>query len=167
MVIDLAGNAVKKRNWMEAVVSMLEAAKLVPPGEAEYWSRVVGFVSLIAEARNAVEHPKENYRLICLDYRLGVDNQISQPTIELVHPEYKFGPVSATHAMSVLLGSFVVAFEDTLAALCALKVNAEDKKGPKRFVEELPEEGRRNKFVRYGYGVLFPDGRTGRLIASG
>jgi hypothetical protein len=167
MVVALAGEGVKKRNWMEAVVAMLKAAGGAATESVEHWNTVINFVSLIAELRNVVEHPKEGYQLRCLDYRLGVDNKIAPPTIELVHPKHAFGPAAAVQAMAELLNSFVVAYEDTLAGLCALKVNAEAGKGLRLFVLELTDKDRRNKFVRYGYGVRFPDGRMGVLSSPG
>ena len=51
------------------------------------------------------------YRLKCLDYRLDLDSKVSPPTIELVHPQYALGPISAFLAMSELLGSFIITYE--------------------------------------------------------
>lgn len=167
MVIMLAGEGVKKRNWMETVVAMLKAGNVIAPASALHWDAVTKFVNSVSELRNVVEHPKDDYQLKCLDYRLGMDNKITPPTIELVHAQHAFGPAAADQAMNELLNSFVIVCEDTIAGLCALKVNSEESKGLRRFVLPLPDKDRRNKFVRYGYGVVFPDGRTGVLSSPG
>jgi hypothetical protein len=114
-----------------------------------------------------VEHPTDDYQLKCLDYRLGADNVISQPMVELVHAQHGFGPAPVVQVMDALLNSFTVAYEDTLVALCMWKLAAEDQKAFARSVIELPEANRRNRFVRFGIGIQMPDGGMAISLAPG
>ncbi len=145
------GDELKKKSWLEVLIDLIVADQVVDEERANHWEKIRSFITFVVETRNAVEHRKDGYRFKICDYRLGVDNLISQPTVELVHPKLPLGPSPALAFVNSIIEGLLVVYEDVVAALCDLKLRHQ--KGAPMYVVEVPLDQRRYKFVRFGYAI--------------
>jgi hypothetical protein len=94
------GSKVATKNWSAALVQLLIPHD--PPPDANFvkhMQAIARFIFQVAEIRNAVVHPKSDYRLKVSDYRLGGDGQILPPTVELIHPKGTPPPSTAVEVL--------------------------------------------------------------------
>jgi hypothetical protein len=118
----------------------------------------VPFLKFVRDARNCVEHPKPNHKIVVKDFQLDPSGKILAPTIEVIHPRSPQNSVSVAAFMNDICVAIVGVFESMIAGLCSKHVTS----GPGQPFEvvEIPDESlRREKFVRYSYGLIDQDGR--------
>ena len=115
----------------------------------------VPFLQLIRNARNCVEHPRPEQRLVTVDFSLDARNVLLPPTIEIIHPRTSLSRVSVNDFFAQTLMNLVRVVELMLVFLCARHVSTIGS-FPVQVVE-FPQERRRSPHVRYGYGVKIGD----------
>lgn len=114
------------------------------------------FLKFVRNARNCVEHPRKEYRIITTDFSINRENQILQPSIEIVHPKTPQQQVPVAELMSHIVDSLVEIVEVMLAFLCNRKI--QNFPGFPIQVFMFPENQRRTKTVKYGYGIATENG---------
>jgi hypothetical protein len=122
---------------------------------------VLPFLKFVRDARNSVEHPKPNQKIIVKDFTFDPSGRIIAPTIEVVHARSPQAPVSISVLMRETHAAIIDVFESMIAGLCSKNI-----KNDSGFVFEviaLPAGSRRDKFVSYSYGLV---DQNGEIIPS-
>ncbi|MGQ0584909.1 MAG: hypothetical protein ACT4O6_23475 [Reyranella sp.] len=146
------GDTVARKTWPEVLVALLASSEASQDAKVQEHLKQIGrFLEQVAEIRNAVVHPKPDYRFNVTDYRLGEDGLISPPAVELIHSKFPIGPQRASSFMAGVAEGMAVTFEDLAASMCSAKL--EGAPGIPTLVVTLPEDRRRNRFVRYSYAA--------------
>lgn len=122
---------------------------------SQFLADAVPFLQLIRNARNCVEHPRPEQRLVTADYCLDANNVLNPPTIEIIHPRtpLKREPISSFYTRT--LENVVRVVELMVVFLCARHVTPTA--GIPVHVVEFPPDDRRSPHVRYGYGAMIGD----------
>lgn len=110
------------------------------------------FLQLIRNARNCVEHPRPEQRLLVTDFELDPNNALLPPMIQINHPKTPLEKIPVKTFFSQALGNIVSIVELMIVFLCARHVKSFG--GMPIQVMEVPLERRRSPHVRYAYGVL-------------
>jgi len=118
---------------------------------SEVLSQMIPFLQFVRNARNCVEHPKNEYKIVTTDFSINPDNKLLSPLIEVVHPQTPQEPVPIVIFMGKLVDSIVDVVELMLAFLCNRHIRPIT--GFPVQVHEFPIDNRRTKHVKYGYGV--------------
>jgi len=103
----------------------------------------------LADARNAVEHPKPGQDVILHDYRLKSDGLIHRPTIEVIHQRSPVGESDLLMFVEAMAKFILEAYELLLVHLCGL--HAKSRGVFELRISILPEEQRRNKHVKFAF----------------
>lgn len=109
----------------------------------------------VRNARNCVEHPRNEQRLIVKDFCVDAQNNLLPPSIEVIHPKTPQSPVPIAEFMRQLTENLVGTIEIMLAFLCNRHIRPIQ--GLPVQVYELPEDRRHTINVKYGYGVATED----------
>lgn len=118
---------------------------------AEVLESILPFLKFVRNARNCVEHPKIEKKIITTDFSINSDNQLLPPSIEIVHPETPQPPVPVVDLMSHIINSIVDIVELMLAFLCNRQIRSIT--GFPVQVHEFSPEQRRTENVKYGYRI--------------
>lgn len=118
----------------------------------QFLDETVPFLQLIRNARNCVEHPRPEQRLVVVDFSVDSKNVLLPPMIEIVHPRTPLPKVPVSAFFTQILGNLVRVVELMVVFLCARHVSAAG--GFHIQVVEFPQERRRSPHVRYGYGAM-------------
>lgn len=117
----------------------------------EVLSQMLPFLFFVRNARNCVEHPRNEQKIIVTDFSVDTENNLLPPLIEVVHPKTSQPPVPIIDFMSQITESLVDIVELMLVFLCNRHIRPIQ--GFPVQVHEFPEGLRRTKNVRYGYGI--------------
>ena len=112
---------------------------------------ILPFLQFVRNARNCVEHPRIEQKIVTTDFSINPDNQLVPPSIEIVHPKTSQPAVPVVDLMSQIGNSIVDIVELMLAFLCNRKIRPIT--GFPVQVHEFPEDQRRTENVKYGYGI--------------
>jgi len=121
----------------------------------QFLAEVIPFLQLIRNARNCVEHPRAEQRLVVTDFRLDPKNMLLPPMIEIIHPRTPQKKVPVGVFFNQALQNLVNAVELMMVFLCARHVRLIG--GLSVQVMELPPDRRRSEHVRYGYSAVLGD----------
>lgn len=118
----------------------------------QFLAETVPFLQQVRNARNCVEHPRQDQRLIVTDFDIDPNNLLLLPSVEVVHTETPLDrrPVSVFFAQT--LQNIVRIVELMIVFLCSRHVRPVS--GFPIQVIELPPEHRKYPHVRYGYGAM-------------
>lgn len=120
-----------------------------------FLAQVLPFLQLIRNARNCVEHPRAEQRLLVTDFMLDPKNALLPPMIQINHPKTPHEKIPVRVFFSTALQNIVTIVELMIVFLCARHVKSFG--GMPIQVMEIPPERRRSPHVRYGYGALLGD----------
>jgi hypothetical protein len=118
-------------------------------------SQTVNFLQFVRSARNCAEHPRNGHNLLTTDFSIDTNNNLVAPSIEIAHPKTPQPPVPIVGFMNQIVDEIVDVVELMLAFLC--NRNIRTIQGFPVSVYEFPEDKRRSKHVKYGYGVATED----------
>lgn len=118
----------------------------------QFLTDVLLFLQLIRNARNCVEHPMPEQRLLVTDFAVDSKNVLLPPMIQIKHPKTPLAKIPVEGFFSQTLLSIVSIVELMVVFLCARHVKPFS--GMTIQVMELSPERRKSPHVRYGYGVL-------------
>ena len=121
----------------------------------QFLNETVPFLQLIRNARNCVEHPRPEKRLVTADFGVDARNVLLPPTVEIVHPRTPLPSVSVNAFFRQTLENLVRVVELMVVFLCARHVSTIGS-FPVQVVE-FPQERRHSPHVRYGYGTIIGD----------
>ena len=121
----------------------------------QFLSETVPFLQLIRNARNCVEHPRPEQRLVTADFGVDARNVLLPPTVEIIHPRTPLPSVSVNALFRQTLENLVRVVELMVVFLCARHVSTIGS-FPVQVVE-FPQERRHSPHVRYGYGTIIGD----------
>ena len=122
---------------------------------SQFLDETVPFLQLIRNARNCVEHPRAERRLVTVDFSVDARNVLLPPTVEIIHPRTPLPRVSVNAFFTQTLENLVRVVELMMVFLCARHVSTVGS-FPVQVVE-FPQERRRSPHVRYGYGMIIGD----------
>lgn len=117
----------------------------------QFLAESISFLKLIRNARNCVEHPRSEQRLIVLDFAIDRNNALVPPTIEVIHPKTPMPKSQLTGFFESAFASLVNVVELMVVFLCARHVGKFS--GFPVHVIELAPDQRRSPHVRYSYGM--------------
>ena len=118
---------------------------------AEVLSQMLPFLQFVRNARNCVEHPRNEHKIVATDFSIDADNKLLSPLIEVVHPKTPQAPVPVVNFMSQIVDNIVDIVELMLAFICNRHIRPIS--GFPVQVHEFPIGHRRTENVKYGYGV--------------
>lgn len=118
----------------------------------QFLSEATVFLKLIRNARNCVEHPKPNERLVVSNFSLNAHNELVPPTIEVIHPKTPVGIYTIGEFFAASIERMVSVVEGMIVFLAARNLRERD--GLQVCVVELKPEQRKFAHVRYSYGAL-------------
>jgi len=118
---------------------------------AEVLSQMLPFLQFVRNARNCVEHPRSEHKIVATDFSIDADNRLLSPLIEVVHPKTPQAPVPVVNFMSQIADNIVAIVELMLAFLCNRHIRPI--RGFPVQVHEFPIDLRRTENVKYGYGI--------------
>ena len=121
----------------------------------QFLDETVPFLQLIRNARNCVEHPKPEQRLVTVDFSVDARNVLLPPTVEIIDPSTPLPRVSVNAFFTQTFKDLVRVVELMVVFLCARHVSTIG--GFPVQVVEFPEKRRRSPHVRYGYGTKIGD----------
>jgi len=104
----------------------------------------IHFMQVIRELRNGLDHRLDHTKV--LDYELQTNGDIISPTIELQHKKIKLERTSLHEFLDLIFINIIDIVELTFAFLAKKNVR---KNGIPHLVREIPENKRRNQFIRY------------------
>jgi len=117
----------------------------------EVLSQILPFLLFVRNARNCVEHPRNEHRIIVTDFSVDANNNLLPPLIEVVHPKTPQAAVPVVNLMRHVIDNIIDTVEVMLAFLCNRHIRLID--GLPVQVYEFPIDQRRIENVKYGYGV--------------
>lgn len=115
----------------------------------EFLNNVLPLLHLIRGARNCVEHPKENQKLVATDFSVGLYNELLPPMIEIVYPKAPLKKSPIVDVFNFVSTELVNIVELMLVFLCAR--NIKHTSGVPIQVTKLPDDLKKYKHVDYGY----------------
>ena len=118
---------------------------------SQFLAEVSPFLQLVRSARNCVEHPRPEQKLVVENFSVDSNNNLRPPTIEIVHPKSPMDSVPVNAFFTVNLEATIQIVELMVVFLCARHVRPFG--GLPVQVEEFAPEQRRSPHVRYGYGT--------------
>ena len=118
---------------------------------SEFLDETVPFLQLVRNARNCVEHPRPEQRLVTVDFSVDPRNVLLPPTVEIIHPRTPLGRVFVSAFFTETFNNLVRVVELMVVFLCARHVSTVG--GIPVQVVEFPQERRHSPHVRYGYGA--------------
>lgn len=121
----------------------------------EVLSQMLPFLQFVRNARNCVEHPRNEHKIITADFTVDADSNLVPPSIEIAHPKTPQPPVPIVDFMSHIISSVVDIVELMLVFLCNRCIRPIQ--GFPVHVHEFPKDQRRTKNVKYGYGIATED----------
>jgi len=126
-------------------------------GEKDSFVKYIGgikyFMRVIRELRNGLDHRLQT--ITVKDFEIQKDNNIISPTIELKHKEVKLDRISLNEFLKITIENIISIIETTLAYLAGHNVKTD---GMPYQLREIPEDKRRNKFVRYCFWMPIGEG---------
>ena len=118
----------------------------------QFLNETVPFLQLIRNARNCVEHPRPEHRLVTADFSVDARSVLLPPTVEIVHPRTPLPSVAVNAFFKQTLENLVRVVELMVVFLCARHVSTIGS-FPVQVVE-FPQERRHSPHVRFGYGTI-------------
>lgn len=121
----------------------------------QFLAEKVPFLQLIRNARNCVEHPRPDQRLLVADFSVDPKNVLLPPIVEIIHPRTPLKKVPVSAFFTQTFQNVVRVVELMVVFLCARHVRPAA--GFPVQVVEFPPDRRRSAHVRYGYGAAIGD----------
>ncbi len=123
----------------------------------EVLGQMLPFLQFVRNARNCVEHPRNEQKIVTTDFSVNAENKLLPPLVEVVHPKTPQAAVPVVDFMNHVIDSLVDIVELILAFLCNRHIRPIT--GFPVQVHEFPMDQRRTENVKYGYGVA-----TGKTV---
>jgi hypothetical protein len=139
------------KGWFEGLADEISRRHNTDEQYRSFMSEAVTFCKSVRITRNCVEHKKPNERVEISDFTLTPLNQINPPMIAVYHPKFTQPKISVTNYMSQMVEHIANVFEMMVAFMCSRNIQSFTT-FPIQVVE-LPEDERKNKFVKYSYGL--------------
>ncbi len=125
-------------------------------GEADpfvkFIKKTVYFMQVILELRNGFDHRLEHTKVF--DFELQTDGNIIAPTIQLNHKKIKLERTSLNDFLEITIKNILDIIELTFAYLAGKNVRTG---GMPYQIRQIPEDKRRNKFVKYSFWTQIGD----------
>lgn len=141
---------VAKGGW-ESLKNKIDSGPRDLDNFSQFLAESIEFLKLVRNARNCVEHPRPEQRLVVLDFKLDKDNALVPPTVEIIHPKTPMGSASVTSFFTATVESLVNVVELMVVFLCARSVGKVA--GFQIQVMELAPDQRKSAQVRYSYAL--------------
>ena len=113
--------------------------------------QMLPFLLFVRNARNCVEHPRDGHKVTVSDFSIDAENNLLPPSIEVTHSKSGQPSVPVVNFMNEIEAGLVDISELMIVFLCSRHIRPIQ--GFPVQVHEFPEDQRRGKYVRYGYGI--------------
>lgn len=143
------------RKWFDSLAKHISETAGEDDEFLSFINQVLPLLRFVREARNCVEHPKEDQYVKVVDFFINSAGQLVAPTIEVVHPTSRLEPTSASEFMRQITDELVTTVELMLGSLSGRHV--QPVAGFQFLVCYLPEDKRQYKHVRLGYALVDGD----------
>lgn len=114
-------------------------------------AQMLPFLLFVRNARNCVEHPRDGHKITVSDFSIDADNNLVPPSIEVTHSKSAQPSVPVIAFMKEVENGLVDVAELMIVFLSSRHIRPIQ--GFPVQVHEFPEEQRRGKFIKYGYGI--------------
>jgi len=118
----------------------------------EFIKVTIYFMQVIRELRNGFDHRLDHTKVY--NFELQKDGKIIAPTIELNHKKIKLERTSLSNFLEITTKNYLDIIELTFAYLAGKNVRTD---GMPYQVKQIPDEKRRNKFVKYSFWIPIGD----------
>jgi len=149
--LKLVYNSGTNKNTIENLYSDIVTKHGAQSGLAQFVDSMMLPLKFIRNVRNAIEHPKEDNRVLIVDFDLATNGTVDPPSIELINKETPQPKILVTFFMEQLVGHLIDIVEYLMAHLCAS--NMQRFGGFECGIMELSPERRRHKNTRFSYAV--------------
>ncbi len=122
-------------------------------GFVKFISNTVYFMQVTRQLRNGLDHRLKTVTV--KDFEIQKDGNIFSPTIELNYKEVKLERISLNELLKITKTNLIDIIETTFAYLAGYNVKTE---GMPYQMREIPEEKRRNNFVKYSFWMPIGEG---------
>ncbi|MFC1577655.1 hypothetical protein ACFL36_01460 [Thermodesulfobacteriota bacterium] len=122
---------------------------------SQFLESVLPLLQMVRNARNCVEHPRPEQRIVISDFSVDPNNHLLLPMLEIIHPKTPLNKIPVAEFMNHISEEIVNIVELMLVFLCSRHVRPFA--GFPVQVFETPVDRRRSPNVRYGYGVANED----------
>jgi hypothetical protein len=150
------------RQWFEGFSNLVSNRY----GDGDQFSKflvaALPFLKFVRNARNCVEHSKDNKKIVTRDFSVQADGAVLPPTIEVIHPDTPMSAVPVSEFMGRAHAQTVTMIEQMIVFICQKHVRPPLATFPVQVVE-WPEGAGPQKHVRYSYGCYDPEGRVIRV----
>lgn len=154
-IVKLFHGGVGSRGW-DSLKDVIESESTKVDNFLEFIENALPILRLVRNSRNCVEHPRDGYNLEVTDFSINAENNLVPPLITIIHPKTPLEAVPVSALFNQASSEIINIVELMLVFLCSRKV--EPFAGFPVQVYEIPEDQRRSKHVKYGYGI--PNGDT-------
>jgi hypothetical protein len=121
----------------------------------QFLSNALPLLHLVRNARNCVEHPRQDQRMEVNDFSVDAGNNLLPPMIEIIHPKTPLARVPVADFIAQVTQSIVEIVELMVVFLCTRHAQAISA-FPVQVVE-IPPARRTSEHVRFGYGLVQGD----------
>ncbi len=142
--------------WFGGFAKMIKDTDDGKDNFSEFLKQVLPLLQFIRNARNCSEHPRDNQKLVVMDFSLNTENQLVPPTIAVVHHKTSHDEINAAEFMRSTTDQLVEVVELMVVFLCTRHVQSIA--GFPFQVYLLPEDDRTSKHVQYCIGLY--DGKN-------
>ena len=139
------------RRWFESFTEQIERTQGKDDPFSQFLRQALPFLKSVRNARNCVEHPTSNQRIVTTDFAIDPNAKIMPPMIEVIHPKTPEPAFPVSAFMTRVADQIVEIIELMIAYICSKHV--QKFAGFAFQVVELPKEQRSNEHVRFSYGL--------------
>ncbi len=140
------------KKWFDSFAKLISENADEDDEFVKFLNAALPLLRFVRDARNCVEHPKDDEYVKVTDFFINSDGQLVAPTVEVIHPTSPQDTVSVSSFMKHITDELINAVELMLAFLCGC--HAQPVAGFQFHVCTLPEDKRSNKHVRFGYALF-------------
>ena len=153
-IVQLFYPEIKKGGWI-SLKEKIDQEEVTIDNFKKIITERLPILLFVRNARNCVEHPIREKKVIVKDFGVDPENNLLPPSIEVVHPKTSQSIVPIVEFMSQLTENVVGTIEIMLACLCNRHIRPIQ--GLPVQMYELPANRRPSINVKYGYGVATED----------
>ncbi|MCP3894565.1 MAG: hypothetical protein GY706_08035, partial [Bacteroides sp.] len=118
----------------------------------EFLDKSVPFLHLVRNARNCVEHPRDNMKIVTTNFSVGIQNDLLPPMLEIIHPKTPLKSIPVLEFFQFIFSNLVGVIELMIVFLCARHTKSTSDIPAQ--VSLIPEKDRKFAYARYGYTVM-------------
>lgn len=149
--LKLVYNSGTNKKTIENLYSDIDAKHGTQSGMAQFVYSIMLPLKFIRNIRNAMEHPKDDNRVLTKDFILESVGTVYPPSIEFINKDTPQPKMLITSFMEQMNNHLIEIIESLIVHLCVSNMGHFN--GFKCCIMELPPERRRHKNTRFSYAI--------------